>query len=50
MDKGLFGEVGHARGHLVTVAQEGVVTYTRSASLLSKVLQEIAFVKQVQYQ
>ena len=25
MDKGLAGQVGHSRGHLSTVAQEGVV-------------------------
>ena len=36
MDKGFAGQVGHARGHLATVAQEGVAINSGVPSLFRR--------------
>ena len=41
MDKGFAGQVGHARGHLATVAQEGVAIHSDIASLLWPLAKEV---------
>ena len=33
VDKGLVGEVGHARGHLATILQEGMIISSHSLNL-----------------
>ena len=47
MDKSLAGQVSHARGHLATVAQEGVVIHSNNKTSvggpkLKKMLPEIS--------
>ena len=41
MDKGLVGQVGHSRGHLSTVTQEGVVI-NDAASMLLEIVPQVS--------
>ena len=41
MDEGFAGQVGHARGHLATVAQEGELVNVHIPSLLRPHAKEI---------
>ena len=44
VDKGLAGQIGHSRGHLSTVAQEGVVIYADCIRFEShEVVLEVSF-------
>ena len=52
MDEGFAGQVGHARGHLATVAQEGVVINTHISFLrlfVKEVFPEVSFAQQFQH-
>ena len=50
MDECLVGQVGHPRGHLLTVTQEGVVIYANviffsGHSMMEKILSEVSLPK-----
>ena len=46
MDEGLVGQVGHARGHLTTVAQEGVALKA-SGSICSELVFEVSLLEKL---
>ena len=52
MDEGLVGQVGHARGHLTTVTQEGVAAnrYVPVCLHVKEVAPEVSFTQQFQHQ
>ena len=49
MDEGLAGQVGHARGHLATEAQEGVVINVLPRLHVKEVFLEVSFAQQFQH-